>query len=558
MPELGGVRNSVDQTGAAPRAEKRRQEKAAKKESRRANRNEGFPFWYHNFQHSEVLPGMPPNAELSPDSEVPPENRGKVPAKFLAHDVKKPDGTILRAGWVGFSKWPEFQATLDDIKQWHKWGANVCLQTRIFHAIDADVDDQRLAAAIEHEAKRIFGAAPVRDRDDTPRWLMLTHIADGELPLRKRRLAFLIDGKKNAVELLAKGSQCVVEGANQKGQYRWRDGHPCICGPQGLPEITKAKADEFFAAVADLLELFGYEVISDNKGSATTPGTRRPIGAPELMAPSPQHVLDILKACSNADNNYDEFIALLPSIKASLGEAAEDFYSQVEDFALTYEENTPEFVRAKWDNIHDAALGWSYLEAWARSKGYSTAQADFDDGNTAAAHDPENPDGTIPENPIDRMLGRNIYVKKQDKYYDHEEGTWMSGKGFNAVNTAVARYGRTGIQSAEAEFQNNPKARKVATTTYQPGEPIITKEKNEQGIAISAVNQWRPSPIVPAKNATDDDVRPWLTLVNLIFGEATAEREHFLNWAAHTTAGKKNRTRNRPNRRSGRRQRHGA
>ena len=481
----------------------------------------GFARWWVGFQGSELLPIIPPNANLSPDSKVSPENRGKTPGKFTS------------GGWVGLGgSWStKFRAEKDDAKRWERWGASVGLQTRIYHAIDIDVDDEQMAAAIEGEFKRVFGVSPVRYRDGSSRRLMLTCIADGEPRLRKRRLQFLINGKKHVVERLGIGQQCVVEGPHPKGgEYEWRDGHPC--DNYRLPKHTKAKSDEFFTAVADLIELFGYEVVADKGSESNVAGKRKPIGAPELLAPSPKHVFDIFEAVRCDDKTFesrDDFVQTLSAIKAALGGS---YWDEVLDWALEYPGAGDDYIANIWDSIRDAELGWSWLEAWARSHGYSTAQADFADTPTND-DDPENPGGVIPQNPIDRMLARNVYVKKQDKFYDHEEGIWMTGKAFNAANTQVAPYGRGGVQSAEAEFQNNQNARRVATTTYRPGDPVITKERNEQGIDVSAVNQWRPPSIVPAKNATAADIASWLALINTFFGEGTPEREHFLDWWAY-------------------------
>ena len=134
---------------------------------------------------------------------------GKTPGKYLAHDVKKADGTIIRAGWVGLGgKWSiELHAEQNHIKLWERWGADVGLQTRIYIAIDIDVDDEQMAAAIEGEFKRVFGGLPVRYRDGSSRRLMLTCIADGEPKLRKRRLKFRISRKEHVVERLSVGQQ---------------------------------------------------------------------------------------------------------------------------------------------------------------------------------------------------------------------------------------------------------------------------------------------------------------------------------------------------------------
>ena len=97
----------------------------------------------------------------------------------------------------------------------------------------------------------------------------------------------------------------------------------------------------------------------------------------------------------------------------------------------------------------------------------------------------------------------------------------------------VKPFGSSGQQSAEAAFQNDPEARKVATATSRPGNPLIIQEANDRGIRVDAVNLWRPSAVKPDLSAGAADVAPWLDLVTLLFGpEGAPEREHFLNfWA---------------------------
>ena len=395
------------------------------------------------------------------------------------------------------------------------------MQTRIYIAIDIDVDDEQMAAAIEGEFKRVFGGGPVRYRDGSSRRLMLTCIADGEPKLRKRRLKFRIGGKEHVVERLGVGQQCVVEGPHPKGgEYKWRDGHPCDNYLHRLPKHTKAKSDEFFAAVADLIELFGYEVVAD-KGSSAVAGKRKAIGSPELLAPSARHVLDVLAAVPCDDKTFesrDEFVLALAAIKAALGG---EHWDEVLEWALNYPGAGEDYIATIWDSIRDAELGWSWLEAWARSHGYSTAQADFAD----TADDPKN---VIPDGPLDRMVARFIWCGEVERYYDTETHKFITALSLNAICTDVAAYGTSGTNTAAAQFQNHPKVRKADIVTFRPAQPLIIKEGS-----ATALNTWRPSRYVPAKNVANADVQLWLDHIELIFGPlAEPAANHVLDWMA--------------------------
>ncbi len=487
----------------------------------------------------ECLPIIPVGAALSPDSSVPPDNIGKVPGRLVARDFTRQDGKRVRAGWLGYAKWTDVEAAPKDLKLWQSWKAGVGMQGRKFPAVDIDVDDKKLSREIEKIAYEQIGAAARRDRTGSYHCLLMYRAREG-VTLRKRSIVFMVGAVKSRVELLATGQYYNVEGSTSKGEYAWPDWHPCDGRPEDLTEIDAAKVDAFFAALGDLLDLLGYPVVSDKGSSTGAASKHRPIGSPELMASDPADVLALLKACSNADNDYDEFIRLLPAIKSSFGEAAEDYYPQVEAWALTYEENTPEVVRDKWESFHDAALGWSYLEAWGRSRGYTgDAQRAFADtpqpSAAASAADPENPTGSIPETEIEKALRQYVWVQKLERYVHLATGEMLSTKAFNAANVRVASFGRSGVQSAEAEFQNHPKAgnSKAVIPTYRPGRGVSITDTNERGRSVKAVNLWRPSSLVPASNVTNDDVRPWLDHVKLIFGELDgAAVAHFLNFVA--------------------------
>jgi hypothetical protein len=139
---------------------------------------------------------------------------------------------------------------LSDLKRFDGWGASVGLQTRHFPALDIDVEDDDLATAIEEWARKYLGPAPVRFRAGSPRRLMLYRAPAGVV-LRKARIVFTYKGQKHAVERLATGQQCVVEGPHPKGgHYDWRNGHPCDCGPEGLTEVNEAAWNKFFNDLA--------------------------------------------------------------------------------------------------------------------------------------------------------------------------------------------------------------------------------------------------------------------------------------------------------------------
>jgi hypothetical protein len=175
----------------------------------------GFKPWCDADYTSELLPIIPPGVELSVNSTVRPEDRGKTPG------VRNSNGT-----WSGLTgRWSkDFHATLDDCERWHQWGANVGLQTRCFPAVDIDIEDADAAAEIEHVVLKLCGPAPVRFRAGSSHRLLLYRLPADAEPFRKLRKAFHDPrGRKHAVELLGFGQQTVVGGKHKSGaELEWR------------------------------------------------------------------------------------------------------------------------------------------------------------------------------------------------------------------------------------------------------------------------------------------------------------------------------------------------
>jgi hypothetical protein len=198
----------------------------------------GFRRWADAGFLSELLPIIPPGAALAPGSSVRPEHRGKTPG------TRKTDGT-----WIGLGgSWPdEKQTSIADCKRYIHDGASVGLQTRRFTALDIDVDDEPLAAAIEELARDVLGFAPVRYRVGSPRRLMLYRAPKDQIIRKRRKIKKTEAGLKAAVERLGYGQQCVVEGGHPKGgEYLWRGWHPCDEGPDGLTEVDEATWGRLF------------------------------------------------------------------------------------------------------------------------------------------------------------------------------------------------------------------------------------------------------------------------------------------------------------------------
>jgi hypothetical protein len=185
----------------------------------------------------DLIPIIPPGAALSEHSKVDPRMTGKIPGRYLGNGE-----------WCGFGDWTKFTATEADIAEWATWpDVSIGLQTRNHPAVDIDCTDQEIAEKVEKLAFDILGPAPVRV-GNAPKRLLLYRGP----PMTKQTVKFESEG--NAVEVLAKGQQFVVEGIHPKTgrPYTWNI-DPVTFWPEiDLTEVTEAQVAVFLAACAEL------------------------------------------------------------------------------------------------------------------------------------------------------------------------------------------------------------------------------------------------------------------------------------------------------------------
>jgi AAA domain len=313
----------------------------------------------------ELLPIAPPDTEVLL-KDGPKISNGKMPAR------KGTDGK-----WYGLRKWTDpKRIAMGNPRVGDEWRANLGLQGRAYPMFDLDIENKEIADGIEKLVRDICGDAPVRRRTDASARRLLLY--RGKEAGSYRQITFEDpNGDEHRVEFLGAGRQAVVEGRHKKGgRYIW-DEHPCNIGPAGLTEITSEQVDKYAAALSGYLELIGCKIVMGSRSSAAQP--RQPLDAPGRAASSPQHVLDALKCKPNDFETHNEFVTAIASIKVGLGKDREDYYPDVEQWAIEgWPDNTPEYVHAVWDSIRESSLGWDWFEGLARAGGYTgAAQEDF-------------------------------------------------------------------------------------------------------------------------------------------------------------------------------------
>lgn len=129
---------------------------------------------------------------------------------------------------------------------------NTILNTGILcdglRAVDIDIDNGWIAAAVAKLAIETFGNAPVRSRSNSPRRLFLYRAATGEPPKK------IISGAEGKVEILGRGQQFVAYGMHESGvPYEWSSPHFTDFPMEALPVATEEQVDEFLRQVAMLV-----------------------------------------------------------------------------------------------------------------------------------------------------------------------------------------------------------------------------------------------------------------------------------------------------------------
>lgn len=177
----------------------------------------------------DILPVVSnPTAVINPGSTL--KSLGKLPSRYTA-----------RRQVVGIPNWTRHVSTAKEIAEWSREpDYGIALITRTVRALDVDVTDPVLAAAIRDAIKTKCGIQlPMRTRSNSSKFLLLFSLP-GELP---KRILTTADG---AIEMLGSGQQCLVGGLHPSGvPYEW---------PAGLPNEIPALTLEQFESLWKMLE----------------------------------------------------------------------------------------------------------------------------------------------------------------------------------------------------------------------------------------------------------------------------------------------------------------
>lgn len=215
-----------------------------------------FKNYKNTIFEKNILPAIPPKANLSPNSSVSPDQLGKIPGK------RNDQGF-----WTGFPDWSNHQTCQLELDMWSGWEANVCLRAGDkFFFLDIDIEDPVIIKQLHEFAVNMLGAAPIRGRMDSNRITLLFAQSD-HIGKQALKFANVETGEIVGIDVIGSGGQSAIHGIHPKGsKYVW-DTNPYEYG--ALTQVTSSRVEAFLRACISYLETQGYKLTS---GRSTATG----------------------------------------------------------------------------------------------------------------------------------------------------------------------------------------------------------------------------------------------------------------------------------------------
>ncbi len=472
-----------------------------------------FPERLYSVGFTDLISVIPPGAQLTPTSKIPPTHIGKVPGR------KIPNGL-----WAGYD-WRKTLVELSDVRKWCLDGASTGLRADRFPGIDIDVADEGLANMIEELAFTTLGPAPVRYGRRPRRVLMYRT----EEPFGRMRLMFEKRGEKYLVEILGLGQQYLVHGIHPSTNqpYEWTSDIVAI-GRDGLTHITRDQADAFLVQLSGVLDLMGCSNIK--RAGDGRPANERAAGdQANLMAPSPSMLVEACSLIPNTTELYpmrEDYINMGYAIRAASGDDDDLGFELFSAWAAKWDGiNESEVVRADWRRMSPPfKLGWQYIAEQARPYGFSDAHLDFDTVGTEAANedDDRNPrlsDQWLADKVVDARANEIRFVPQHGKWIVWTGGVWHPDAELLAEDVIYRELRRVAnkVQRTGATEKDKAKAATDAIQICSAGKAASVRQilQTRRTVAVSAdsldKNPWiinTPAGIVDLKTGKIQDSDP--------------------------------------------------
>jgi hypothetical protein len=486
------------------------------------------------FPARDLLPLIPPTAELSEQSAVKPHQLGKIPGRF-------------RGGkWTGLAgPWPTLGLSERDRHLSADWPtANVGLRAADWPAVDCDIENPQIAQWTGRRVKQMLGFAPVRTRGNSPRCLYMFRRAD-EDAIRKMQLIFVDpDGEEHKVEILGAGQQYVVAGMHPSGvAYEWADPHPADVTTDGLTQVTEAQLREFLETLANELQSRGCSVTrlalpsrgSGAQGHGSAVNDLDPVVDAELALAA----LHTFKNDADTVPSREQIIAICASFKAALGREADQHFDAFKEWATADGWADDEYITGIWESLTYIRTGPEYLFAQARRTGWrGDVVLDFgapaQDETNRPVVEAAQAEADEERAQLRELASKLVYWPQATRWIVRGTGETLSYEGLNrypGLGTMIADAGASGRKTASNMLVNSGLVTQVAGVTYLPAKDVLTSWTHDGRTALY-YNRWHDAQEVLPDSVTDADIRTWLDHVEYLFPDS-AERGVLFDWMAH-------------------------
>ena len=251
-----------------------------------------FTDFINTCYEANILPAIPPKADMSPSSNVHTSQLGKIPGK------------LTQNGWVGFAKWSYYESTAADLSTWDNWQGNICLNCgESFVGFDIDAEDEMFLAAVLTVLKIQLGSDtfPIRGRTGSNRILI---VLAGNV--RKRALKFVntITGEEAGIDVVGNGGQFVLGPTHPTGaKYTWNNGDLCDYTYDDLIVVTEEMLEVILTEVTRNVEHTGWKLLSGKTS------LRDPVGVADVQEyHKPTDDIDIDRMKAVLPNDYARLI----------------------------------------------------------------------------------------------------------------------------------------------------------------------------------------------------------------------------------------------------------
>lgn len=281
--------------------------------------------------------------------------------------TKKP-GQVRSGAWCDYPQWSRHarrDTTAAELDLWSRWpGAGVGVLTGEVIAIDIDVCDEQVAAALQELAMRQLGPTPAMRIGKAPKRLLLYRATEPFAGFRR-----------HPIEVLGLGQQFVAYGRHPETglDYTWPVQALTALSSAQLPAISKAQARDYLAqAYAQLPPslrpaTLGFDTDEPQglaAGSSGEPGDE----AMHELRGTPEGIAQALAFVPNVDLDYDSWIRIGLALKGALGAPGEALFAA---WSAQSRKNDIAITQATWASLKPQRIGAGTVYKLALQRGWS-------------------------------------------------------------------------------------------------------------------------------------------------------------------------------------------